>query len=88
MDLGPRSWIYFLYWMLADGLYGQSIGRRIMGIKITRLDGTPIDMGQAAIESVGKAFLIFIDFLVGYFLYPRKLQRLLNYLSNTVVVCK
>ena len=70
-----------------DGLYGQSLGRMIMRIKITCPDGTPIDMGQAAIESAGKAFLLLIDFLVGYFLYPRRRQRILNYLSNTIV-CK
>ena len=86
VELGPRNLIFFLYWMLMDGLYGQSLGRMIMRIKITRPDGTPIDMGQAAIESAGKAFLLLIDFLVGYFLYPRKRQRILNYLSNTIVV--
>ena len=88
VDFGPRTWMYFLYWMLADGVYGQSIGRMIMGIKITRLDGTPIGMGQAAIESIGKAFLLLIDFLLGYFLYPSRRQRVFNYLSNTIIVHK
>ncbi len=88
VDLGPRNLIFFLYWMLMDGLYGQSLGRMIMGIKITRPDGTPIDMGQAAVESVGKAFLLLIDFLLGYFLYPNKKKRIFTYISNTIVVHK
>jgi uncharacterized RDD family membrane protein YckC len=88
VDLGPGNLVYFLYWMLMDGLYGQSLGRMIMNIKITSADGKPTNMGQAAIESAGKAFFLLIDFLVGYFLYPRKKQRILNYLSNTIVVCK
>jgi hypothetical protein len=41
---------------------------------------------DAAIESFGKVFLLPIDFLVGYFMYKEKNQRLFNYLSDTVVV--
>jgi len=78
--------IYFLYWTLMDGLYGQSIGKMIMHIKVTRLDGSPIGIGPAALESVGKAFLLPLDFLLGLFLYPRKRQRIFNYLSETIVV--
>jgi hypothetical protein len=58
----------------------------IMRIKITRLDGRVPNMGQAAIESVGKAFLLPIDVIVGWFLYSSRRQRLFNYLSNTIIV--
>lgn len=86
MDFGTSNVVYFLYWMLSEGMYGQSIGKMIMRIKITRLDGRVPNMGQAAIESVGKAFLLPIDVIVGWFLYPSQRQRLFNYLSNTIVV--
>jgi uncharacterized RDD family membrane protein YckC len=85
-DFGASNVAYFLYWMLSDGLYGQSFGKIIMRIKITRLDGGVPNMGQAAIESIGKAFLLPIDVIVGWFLYPSRRQRLFNYLSNTIVV--
>ncbi len=78
--------IFFLYWMLMDGLYGQSFGKMIMRLKVTRLDGSQIGMGAAALESVGKAFLLPIDVLIGWILYPRRRQRIFNYLSETIVI--
>ena len=78
--------IYFLYWMLMDGLYGQSIGIMIMRLKVTRLDGNQINMVAAALESVGKAFLLPLDCLLGWLLYPKRRQRIFNYLSETTVI--
>jgi len=78
--------IYFLYWMFMDGLYGQSIGKMIMRLKVTRLDGSPVGMGAAVLESVGKAFLLPLDCLLGWLLYPKRRQRLFNYISETIVV--
>lgn len=78
--------IYFLYWMLMDGLYGQSFGKMIMRLKIKRMDGGQINMGAAALESLGKAFLLPLDCLLGWILYPKRRQRIFNYLSETIVV--
>jgi uncharacterized RDD family membrane protein YckC len=78
--------IYFLYWMLMDGAYGQSFGKMIMRIKVTRLDGSKIGMGNAALESLGKAFLLPLDCLLGWILYPRRRQRIFNYISETIVI--
>ena len=63
-DLGGV--IFFLYWMFMDGLYGQSIGKAIMRLKVTRLDGSLIGIGPAALESVGKAFLLPLLFYRGH----------------------
>jgi uncharacterized RDD family membrane protein YckC len=78
--------IYFLYWMLMEGAYGQSLGKMIMHLRVTRLDGHPIGMSNAALESVGKAFLLPLDVLLGWIFYPKRRQRLFNYLSETVVI--
>lgn len=78
--------IYFLYWMFMDGLYGQSFGKMVMRIKVTRLDGSQLNMGTAALESVGKAFLLPLDCLLGWLLYPKRRQRIFNYISETIVV--
>lgn len=86
VDFGFSNLIQFLYWMFMDGLYGQSFGKMIMRIKVARLDGKPIDMGQAAIESIGKAFLLLLDCILGWVMYPSKRQRLFNHLSQTVVI--
>ncbi len=78
--------IFFLYWMLMDAAYGRSIGKMVMHLKVLRMDSKPINFGQAALESVGKAFVLPLDFLLGWALYPRRRQRIFNYLSETVVV--
>jgi len=86
MDFGASNIIYFLYWMLSEGAYGQSIGKMIMRIKVTKMDGGLPNLGQAAIESIGKAFLLPIDVIVGWIFYSKRRQRLFSYLSNTIVV--
>jgi uncharacterized RDD family membrane protein YckC len=78
--------IYFLYWLLMDGTYGQSLGKMVLRLRVARSDGSRITMGQAALESLGKAFLLPIDVLLGWILYPRLRQRLFNRVSETVVV--
>ncbi|UCH02347.1 MAG: RDD family protein [Candidatus Bathyarchaeota archaeon] len=86
VDFGTKNLLYFLYWMLMDGIFGQSIGKMIMKIKVTKLDGKPVDLMHAAIESVGKAFLLPLDCIIGWFVYEKKRQRLFNYLSETIVI--
>jgi uncharacterized RDD family membrane protein YckC len=78
--------IYFLYWFLMDGSYGQSLGKMVMHLRVVRVQGGRINMVQSAIESIGKAFLLPIDIIVGWILYPRSRQRLFNNLSETIVV--
>ena len=78
--------IYFLYWLLMDGAYGQSLGKMIMHLRVTRLDGSRIGFGNAALESLGKAFFLPLDVLLGWIFFPRRRQRIFNYLSETVVI--
>jgi len=85
-DVGFDNFIYFLYWTVMEGLYGQSIGKMAMKLKVVRLNGERIDMGHALVESIGKAFLLPIDCLIGWILYSDKKQRLFNHISDTIVV--
>ena len=78
--------IYFLYWLFMDGAYGQSFGKMVMRIKVTRLNGSEIGMGNATVESFGKAFLLPLDCILGWLLYPKRKQRIFNYLSQTIVI--
>ena len=86
VDLGTKNLIHLLYWMLMEGIYGQSLGKMIMKIKVMKIDGKPVDLPYAAIESIGKAFLLPIDCIIGWILYQDKNQRLFNYISETIVV--
>jgi uncharacterized RDD family membrane protein YckC len=76
----------FVYWMLMEGSNGQSFGKMLMRIRVVHMDGTSVNMGNAAIESIGKAFLLPLDCIIGWILYPKSRQRLFNYISRTIVV--
>jgi len=86
VDFGTRNVIHFVYWLFMEGVYGQSIGKMVMKIRVTQLNGQPTDVVHAAIESLGKAFVLPIDCIVGWVLYSAKNQRLFNYISETIVV--
>ena len=68
--------------------YGQSLGKMVMKIEVADLDGGRISLNQSAIQSIGKAFLLPLDCLLGWIMYPSKDQRLFNHLSDTVVLKK
>ena len=83
-DFGFRNLIYFIYWLVLEGMYGQSIGKKITGVKVVQPDGRAAGFVKAAIESIGKAFLAPIDLVVGLVLYRD--ERLFSRLSGTIVV--
>lgn len=87
-DFGLGSVIPFVYWTLVEGYSGRSIGKLVMDLKVTRLDGSKIDFTQAALESFGKAFILPIDCIIGWILdsCKEKRQRVFNKLSNTIVI--
>ena len=86
IKFGLDQILQFLYYMFMDQYYGQSVGKMVMNLRITKEGGAPLSLMDAAIEAVGKVFLLPIDFLIGFFVYKEKNQRLFNYLSDTVVI--
>ena len=86
LDLGFRNMALFLYWTYTEGTTGQSLGKKIMKIKVTDLQGEPIDMSRSLYQAIGKAFLLPLDAIVGLMMYQDKEQRLFNHLSETIVV--
>lgn len=86
MSSGIREVLLFVYFLFMDLEYGQSIGKIVMKLKVTNLNGGPIDITQAAIESFGKAFLLPLDVIVGWLFLQDKTQRLFSYLAKSIVV--
>lgn len=91
MALGMRSigstLAFLLYWAICDSEWGQSLGRKALGIMITDLSGNKIGLGKALVESLGKALLLPLDVLIGLVAFGDKRQRLFNRLSDTIVIC-
>jgi uncharacterized RDD family membrane protein YckC len=88
VDFGFRNIIYFVYWLFMEQTYGQSLGKMVMRIEVTDLYGGHLDINQAAIQALGKAFLLPLDLILGLIMYPSMQQRLFNNLSETVVLKK
>jgi uncharacterized RDD family membrane protein YckC len=85
-EFGFQTLFFFLYWTLMEGFRGQSIGKMVMNLKVVNRDGTKIHYSAAAIESLGKAFILPLDCLVGWFAMPGTKLRMFNRLSNTIVI--
>ena len=76
----------FLYWTICDSVWGQSLGKKALRIRVADLSGKKIDILKAAIESFGKAFILPLDWFIGVIAFEGKRQRLFNYLSDTIVI--
>ena len=79
------SALMFVYWTALEGYRGQSLGKMLLNIVVVGPYGEAIGFGDSAMQSLGKAFLLPLDCLIGLFVYREKRQRLFNRLSDTVV---
>jgi len=78
--------ILFVYWTALEGYRGQSLGKMLLNIVGTGPLGESIRFRDAAIESFGKAFLLPIDLLAGWYAFRARRQRLFNRISDTFVI--
>ena len=77
---------FFAYWIILESRGGQSIGKMLLHIKTTNLDGTQADLKDLGIGTFGKSFLLPFDLLLGWLFTNTKKQRLFNRFSNTIVI--
>ena len=80
------SIVFMAYWTYFECTSGQSIGKRVMHLRTTDLNGNTPDLRTAAIESFGKAFLLPFDVLFGWIFTNDKRQRIFNRISDSIVV--
>jgi len=77
--------LLFIYWTVLEGYRGQSLGKMILNIVVVGPEGEKIGFRDSALESLGKAFLLPLDCLIGWVVYKGQGQRAFNKFSNTVV---
>jgi len=80
------SLVFFLYWTYFESTTGQSIGKRVMNLKTTNLNGTVAERKRVALAAFGKAFLLPFDVILGWIFTNDKRQRIFNRASNTIVI--
>ena len=80
--------LLILNWVYLCGSQGQTAGKRIIGIRIVRLDGTPINYKTAAIRHFIGYPLAFLSFGLGalWVLWDAKQQGWHDKLAGTLVV--
>ncbi len=80
--------VYFLYYILLEGITGATLGKMVMGIRVERTNGGPAGFAAAAVRNV----LRIVDGLFGYLvglivaLTSRLRQRIGDRAAGTVVV--
>jgi uncharacterized RDD family membrane protein YckC len=82
-NVGPfnyliSSLVFTAYWTYFESTSGQSIGKKILHLKTTGLQGENIDLKTAVLESLGKAFLLPLDVVLGWIFTNDKRQRIFN----------
>ncbi|MFB5616712.1 MAG: RDD family protein [Nitrosopumilus sp.] len=82
----PASLLFFVYWIILEYKGGQSIGKKILHLKVTNIDGKPPQLLGVIISSFGKAFLLPIDMILGLIFTNQKRQRIFNKIGDTVVI--
>lgn len=53
------------YYVLLHWVYGQTIGKMLLDVKVVALDGGPLSLGRSALRWIGYLFS-FLPFLLGY----------------------
>ena len=78
--------IFFSYWIISEYKGGQSIGKKILHLKVVNIDGKSPPLLGVIISSFGKSFLLPIDVILGLIFTNQKRQRIFNKIGDTVVI--
>ena len=79
--------LLWLYSTLLEGFNGQSIGKRIMGLKVVRTDGKKMYYDHAAVRNFGKILpLLPFDLLFGWQLKNPTFKRYFDKFAGTTVI--
>ena len=82
----PTSILFFVYWVILEYKTGQTIGKKILNLKVICIDGSKADLKGVLLSGFGKSFLLPIDVALGWILTNEKRQRIFNKLGYTVIV--
>jgi uncharacterized RDD family membrane protein YckC len=82
----PTSILFFVYWVILEYKTGQTIGKKILNLKITDIYGNKPELKGIMISSFGKSFLLPMDVILGLLLTNKKRQRIFNKLGDTLIV--
>lgn len=82
----PTSILFFAYWVILEYKTGQTIGKKVLNLKMVNMTGENASFKGVLISGFGKSFLLPIDIILGWILTNEKRQRVFNKLGDTLVV--
>ena len=82
----PASLLFLGYWIILEYKTGQSIGKKILHLKVVNIDGKSAPLVGVIISSFGKSFLLPIDMILGLIFTNQKRQRIFNKIGDTIVI--
>ena len=82
------SILWFLYYWLFEGMFGATLGKLVMNVRVRRVDGSNIGIGKSLIRNLLRVIDGIALYLVGFLvaLLSHKRQRLGDHAAGTVVV--
>jgi uncharacterized RDD family membrane protein YckC len=79
--------LLWLYSTLLEGFNGQSIGKRIIGLKVVRTDGKKLSYDHAAVRNFGKVLpLLPFDLIYGWRIKNSAFMRYFDKFAGTTVI--
>jgi uncharacterized RDD family membrane protein YckC len=79
--------LLWLYSTLLEGFNGQSLGKRIIGLKVVRTDGKKMSYDHAAVRNFGKVLpLLPFDLLFGWRIKNDAFMRYFDKFAGTTVI--
>jgi len=79
--------LLWLYSTLLEGFNGQSIGKRVIGLKVVRTDGKKMSYDHAAVRNFGKVLpLLPFDLLLGWRIKNQAFMRYFDKFAGTTVI--
>jgi uncharacterized RDD family membrane protein YckC len=78
--------LFWIYLTLLEGFAGQSLGKRVAGLRAVRIDGKNISYDHAAVRNFGKVFLLPFDLIVGLRIKDKRFLRYFDKFAGTTVV--
>ena len=79
--------VFWVYSTLMEGFAGQTLGKRIIGLSVVRIDGKRLLYDYAGVRNIGKIFLFLpFDLLFGYRLKDRRFVRYFDKFAGTTVI--
>ena len=77
--------LIWVYSTLFEGFNGQTIGKRVFGLKVVQTDGKKLSYDRAAVRNFGKVLLPF-DLFFGYRLHDARFIRYFDRFAGTTVI--